>query len=80
MVECGARMHFTDSITRLHVLLTSLTSGKVLSGGVKLAHCKNQTFGAARNIENGLIDDYIYRFNYLGSRMDEVIFEEFKVQ
>jgi transcription termination factor Rho len=72
-----------DSITRLARAhnTTAPSSGKVLSGGVEAnaLHKPKQFFGAARNIENGgsltivataLIDT--------GSKMDEVIFEEFK--
>ena len=72
-----------DSITRLARAYNTVTpsSGKVLSGGVdaNALHRPKRFFGAARNIENGgsltiiataLIDT--------GSRMDEVIFEEFK--
>ena len=72
-----------DSITRLARAYNTVTpsSGKVLSGGVdaNALHKPKRFFGAARNIENGgsltiiataLIDT--------GSRMDEVIFEEFK--
>lgn len=84
MVECGHDVIILlDSITRLARAhnTVSPSSGKVLSGGVEAnALLKpKQFFGAARNIENGgsltilataLIDT--------GSRMDEVIFEEFK--
>ena len=72
-----------DSITRLARAYNTVTpsSGKVLSGGVdaNALHKPKRFFGAARNIENGgsltiiataLVDT--------GSRMDEVIFEEFK--
>ena len=72
-----------DSITRLARAYNAVTpsSGKVLSGGVdaNALHKPKRFFGAARNIENGgsltivataLIDT--------GSRMDDVIFEEFK--
>ena len=72
-----------DSITRLSRAYNTVVppSGKVLSGGVdsNALHKPKRFFGAARNIENGgsltiistaLIDT--------GSRMDEVIFEEFK--
>ena len=72
-----------DSITRLARAYNTVTpsSGKVLSGGVdaNALHKPKRFFGAARNIENGgsltivataLIDT--------GSRMDDVIFEEFK--
>jgi len=84
MVECGHDVIILlDSITRLARAHNTVApaSGKVLSGGVEAnALLKpKQFFGAARNIENGgsltilataLIDT--------GSRMDEVIFEEFK--
>ncbi|WCL82663.1 transcription termination factor Rho [Saprospira sp. CCB-QB6] len=84
MVECGHDVVILlDSITRLARAHNTVApaSGKVLSGGVEAnALLKpKQFFGAARNIENGgsltilataLIDT--------GSRMDEVIFEEFK--
>lgn len=84
MVECGHDVVILlDSITRLARAHNTVApaSGKVLSGGVEAnaLHKPKQFFGAARNIENGgsltilataLIDT--------GSRMDEVIFEEFK--
>ncbi len=84
MVECGHDvLIFLDSITRLARAYITLSpaSGKVLSGGVdaNALHKPKRFFGAARNIENGgsltiiataLIDT--------GSKMDEVIFEEFK--
>ena len=84
MVECGHDVViFLDSITRLARAYTTVSpaSGKVLSGGVdaNALHKPKRFFGAARNIENGgsltiiataLIDT--------GSKMDEVIFEEFK--
>ena len=84
LVECGHDVViFLDSITRLDggYNTVSPTSGKVLSGGVdaNALHKPKRFFGAARNIENGgsltiiataLIDT--------GSKMDEVIFEEFK--
>jgi transcription termination factor Rho len=84
LVECGHDvMILLDSITRLARAYntTSPASGKILSGGVdsNALHKPKRFFGAARNIENGgsltilataLIDT--------GSRMDEVIFEEFK--
>ena len=84
MVECGHDVViFLDSITRLARAYNTVSpaSGKVLTGGVD-AHALQKPkrfFGAARNIENGgsltiiataLIDT--------GSKMDEVIFEEFK--
>ncbi|MBR6202680.1 MAG: transcription termination factor Rho [Bacteroidaceae bacterium] len=84
MVESGHDVViFLDSITRLARAYTTVSpaSGKVLSGGVdaNALHKPKRFFGAARNIENGgsltiiataLIDT--------GSKMDEVIFEEFK--
>lgn len=84
LVECGHDvMILLDSITRLARAFntTAPASGKVLSGGVdaNALHKPKRFFGAARNIEQGgsltilstaLIDT--------GSRMDEVIFEEFK--
>ncbi|HRI26562.1 MAG TPA: transcription termination factor Rho [Chitinophagales bacterium] len=84
LVECGHDVVILlDSITRLARAHNTVapTSGKVLSGGVEAnaLHQPKKFFGAARNIERGgsltiiataLIDT--------GSRMDEVIFEEFK--
>lgn len=84
MVECGHDVViFLDSITRLARAYNTVSpaSGKILSGGVdaNALHKPKRFFGAARNIENGgsltiiataLIDT--------GSKMDEVIFEEFK--
>ncbi|MCM1515838.1 MAG: transcription termination factor Rho [Paraprevotella sp.] len=84
MVECGHDVViFLDSITRLARAYNTVTpaSGKVLTGGVdaNAMHKPKRFFGAARNIEGGgsltiiataLIDT--------GSKMDEVIFEEFK--
>ncbi|HYV93254.1 MAG TPA: transcription termination factor Rho [Chitinophagales bacterium] len=84
MVECGMDVVILlDSITRLARAHNTVqpASGKVLSGGVEAnaLHKPKQFFGAARKIENGgsltilataLIDT--------GSKMDEVIFEEFK--
>jgi transcription termination factor Rho len=84
MVECGHDVCILlDSITRLARAYNTVSpaSGKVLSGGVdaNALHKPKRFFGAARNIENGgslsilataLIDT--------GSKMDEVIFEEFK--
>ncbi len=84
MVECGHDVViFLDSITRLARAYNTVSpaSGKVLSGGVDANALQKpkRFFGAARNIENGgsltiiataLIDT--------GSKMDEVIFEEFK--
>lgn len=84
LVECGHDVVvLLDSITRLARAYNTVSpaSGKVLSGGVdaNALHKPKRFFGAARNIENGgsltilataLIDT--------GSKMDEVIFEEFK--
>ena len=84
MVECGHDVVILlDSITRLARAFNTVApaSGKVLSGGVdaNALHKPKRFFGAARNIENGgslsiiataLIDT--------GSKIDEVIFEEFK--
>ena len=84
MVECGKDVVILlDSITRLARAYNTLQphSGKILSGGVdaNALHKPKRFFGAARNIEEGgsltiiataLVDT--------GSRMDEVIFEEFK--
>lgn len=84
LVECGHDVViFLDSITRLARAFNTVqpASGKVLSGGVdaNALHKPKRFFGAARNVENGgsltilataLIDT--------GSKMDEVIFEEFK--
>ena len=84
LVECGHDVVILlDSITRLARAYNTVSpsSGKVLSGGVEAnaLHKPKKFFGAARNIENGgsltilataLIDT--------GSKMDEVIFEEFK--
>ena len=84
MVECGHDVVILlDSLTRLARAhnTTVPSSGKILSGGVdaNALHKPKRFFGAARNVENGgsltimataLIDT--------GSKMDEVIFEEFK--
>ena len=84
MVECGKDVVILlDSITRLARAYNTLQphSGKILSGGVdaNALHKPKRFFGAARNVEEGgsltiiataLVDT--------GSRMDEVIFEEFK--
>lgn len=84
MVECGHDVVvLLDSITRLARAYNTVapSSGKILSGGVdaNALHKPKRFFGAARNVENGgsltilataLIDT--------GSKMDEVIFEEFK--
>ena len=84
MVECGHDVCILlDSITRLARAYNTVSpsSGKILSGGVEANALQKpkRFFGAARNIENGgslsiiataLVDT--------GSKMDEVIFEEFK--
>ena len=84
LVECGHDVVILlDSITRLARAYNTVipSSGKILSGGVdaNALHKPKRFFGAARNVENGgsltiiataLIDT--------GSKMDEVIFEEFK--
>ncbi|MBC8153203.1 MAG: transcription termination factor Rho, partial [Bacteroidetes bacterium] len=84
MVECGHDVVILlDSITRLARAYNTVvpSSGKILSGGVdaNALHRPKRFFGAARNVEHGgsltiiataLIDT--------GSKMDEVIFEEFK--
>src|SRR5207302_4544256 len=84
MTECGHDVVILlDSITRLARAYNTVvpSSGKILSGGVdaNALHKPKRFFGAARKIENGgsltiiataLIDT--------GSKMDEVIFEEFK--
>ena len=84
LVECGHDVVILlDSITRLARAYNTVApaSGKILTGGVdaNALHMPKRFFGAARNIENGgsltiiataLIDT--------GSKMDEVIFEEFK--
>jgi transcription termination factor Rho len=84
MVECGHDVVILlDSLTRLARAYNTTvpSSGKILSGGVdaQALHQPKRFFGAARNVENGgsltiiataLVDT--------GSRMDEVIFEEFK--
>ena len=72
-----------DSITRLARAYNTATpsSGKVLSGGVdaNALHRPKRFFGAARNIENGgSLTIIATALIETGSRMDEVIFEEFK--
>jgi transcription termination factor Rho len=72
-----------DSITRLARAYNSLQphSGKILSGGVdaNALHKPKRFFGAARNIENhGSLTIIATALIETGSRMDEVIFEEFK--
>ncbi|MBP5260300.1 MAG: transcription termination factor Rho, partial [Paludibacteraceae bacterium] len=72
-----------DSITRLARAYntTAPASGKVLSGGVdaNALHKPKQFFGAARNIENGgSLTIIATALTETGSKMDDVIFEEFK--
>ena len=72
-----------DSITRLARAYNTVTpsSGKVLSGGVdaNALHKPKRFFGAARNIEEGgSLTIIATALIETGSRMDEVIFEEFK--
>jgi len=84
MVECGHDVVILlDSITRLARAhnTVSPSSGKVLSGGVEANAMQKpkQFFGAARNIENGgSLTIIATALTDTGSRMDEVIFEEFK--
>ncbi len=84
MVECGQDVVILlDSITRLARAynLTIPTSGKVLSGGVdsNALHKPKRFFGAARNTEeSGSLTIIATALVNTGSRMDTVIFEEFK--
>lgn len=84
MVECGHDVVILlDSITRLaRAHNTNMpASGKILSGGVdaNALHKPKRFFGAARNIENGgSLTILATALIETGSRMDEVIFEEFK--
>lgn len=84
LVECGHDVVILlDSITRLaRAYNTSLpASGKVLSGGVDAyaLHKPKRFFGAARNIENGgSLTIIATALTETGSKMDDVIFEEFK--
>ena len=84
MVECGHDVVILlDSITRLARAYNTVSpaSGKVLSGGVdaNALHKPNRFFGAARNIENGgSLTIIATALTETGSKMDEVIFEEFK--
>ncbi len=84
LVECDRDVViFLDSITRLARAynLTVPTSGKVLSGGVdsNALHKPKRFFGAARNIEGGgSLTILATALIETGSRMDDVIFEEFK--
>ena len=84
MVESGKNVVILlDSITRLARAYNTLQphSGKILSGGVdaKALHKPKRFFGAARNIENGgSLTIVATALVETGSRMDDVIFEEFK--
>ena len=84
MVECGHDVViFLDSITRLARAYNSVqpASGKVLSGGVdaNALHKPKRFFGAARNTEEkGSLTIVATALIDTGSKMDEVIFEEFK--
>jgi len=84
MVECGHDVVILlDSITRLARAYNTVSpaSGKVLSGGVdaNALHKPKRFFGAARNIEDGgSLTILATALTETGSKMDEVIFEEFK--
>ena len=84
LVECGHDVViFLDSITRLARAYNTVqpASGKVLSGGVdaNALHKPKRFFGAARNIENGgSLTILATALTDTGSKMDDVIFEEFK--
>lgn len=84
MVECGHDVVILlDSITRLARAYNTVSpaSGKVLSGGVdaNALHKPKRLFGAARNIENGgSLTILATALTETGSKMDDVIFEEFK--
>ncbi len=84
MVECGHDVVILlDSITRLARAYNTVqpASGKVLSGGVdaNALHKPKRFFGAARNIEGGgSLTILATALTETGSKMDEVIFEEFK--
>jgi transcription termination factor Rho len=84
MVECGHDVVILlDSITRLARAYNTVSpaSGKVLSGGVdaNALHKPKRFFGAARKIENGgSLSILATALTETGSKMDEVIFEEFK--
>jgi transcription termination factor Rho len=84
LVECGHDVVILlDSITRLARAFntTAPASGKVLSGGVdsNALHKPKRFFGAARNIENGgSLTILATALTDTGSKMDDVIFEEFK--
>ena len=84
MVECGQDVVILlDSITRLARAYNTVQphSGKILSGGVdaNALHKPKRFFGAARNIEDGgSLTIIATALVETGSRMDDVIFEEFK--
>ena len=84
LVECGHDVVILlDSITRLARAYNTVApaSGKVLSGGVdaNALHKPKRFFGAARNIEEGgSLTIIATALTETGSKMDEVIFEEFK--
>ena len=84
LVECGYDVVILlDSITRLARAYNTVqpASGKILSGGVdaNALHKPKRFFGAARNIENGgSLTIIATALTETGSKMDEVIFEEFK--
>src|SRR5690554_511791 len=84
LVECGHDVVILlDSITRLARAYNTVqpASGKVLSGGVdaNALHKPKRFFGAARNIENGgSLTIIATALTETGSKMDDVIFEEFK--
>jgi len=84
MVECGHDVVILlDSITRLARAYNTVApaSGKILSGGVdaNALHKPKRFFGAARNIEDGgSLTILATALTETGSKMDEVIFEEFK--
>ena len=84
LVECGHDVVvLLDSITRLARAYNTVApaSGKILSGGIdaNALHKPKRFFGAARNIENGgSLSIIATALTETGSKMDEVIFEEFK--
>jgi len=84
LVECGHDVVILlDSLTRLARAYNTVqpASGKILSGGVdaNALHKPKRFFGAARNIENGgSLSIIATALTETGSKMDEVIFEEFK--
>ncbi|MBR3648109.1 MAG: transcription termination factor Rho [Paludibacteraceae bacterium] len=84
LVECGHDVVILlDSITRLARAYNTVApaSGKVLSGGVEASalHKPKRFFGAARNIEDGgSLTIIATALTETGSKMDDVIFEEFK--